>query len=258
MELLNDLLSPEGLLSLLTLSLLEIVLGIDNIIFISIICARIKDPLQQKQTRFLGLLVALITRVILLFGITWIAGLKADLFTLFGMGFSGRDIILFCGGIFLLAKTVSELHVKVSGEEEEFLAEGKPKNGPSRSNIIFQIVLIDIVFSFDSILTAVGIVDNILIMVLAVVASMIVMMIFSGAIAQFIEKNPTLKILALAFLLMIGFLLVLEALEVHVPKPYIYSSMAFAFLVELLNMRARKARIRRRKKAREKAKSQST
>lgn len=238
MQQIQDIFTADGLVSLLTLCLLEIVLGIDNIIFISIIAGRVPDPEKEKKARLLGLMLALITRVALLFGITWIIGLKTDLFTVFNKGFSGRDIILLVGGIFLIAKTVSEIHAKI--EDGETTEEEKVKRKVSFTSIIIQIVLIDIVFSFDSILTAVGIVENVYIMIIAVVISMIIMMIFSGAVSNFISKHPTIKMLALAFLLMIGFLLILESVDVHVPKPYVYSSMAFAFLVEMLNMRMRK------------------
>lgn len=238
MDQIAQLFTLDGLISLLTLALLEIVLGIDNIIFISIIAGRLPDKKSQRQARVIGLFLALIMRVGLLFGITWIISMKEDLFTLFDVGFSGRDIILFCGGIFLLAKTVSEIHEKIETSDDSEAE--KKMNIPSLVSIIIQIVLIDIVFSFDSILTAVGIVDNVYTMIAAVVISMLIMLAFSEKVSEFINKHPTIKMLALAFLLMIGFLLVLEAFDVHVPKPYVYSSMAFAFLVEILNMRMRR------------------
>lgn len=236
----HHLLSLDGLISLLTLALLEIVLGIDNIIFISIIAGKLEDKTDQRKARTWGLLFALLIRIALLFGITWIIGMKDDLFTLFGHGFSGRDIILFAGGVFLLAKTTSEIHEKMdmADDSEEEAREKKKKVAVSM--VITQIVLVDIVFSFDSILTAVGIVNEVIIMIAAVIVSMLVMLAFSEKVSTFIEKHPTVKMLALAFLLMIGFLLILESFDVHVPKPYVYSSMAFAFLVEMLNMRLRK------------------
>jgi len=236
----HHLLSLDGLISLLTLALLEIVLGIDNIIFISIIAGKLEDKKDQRKARTWGLLFALLIRIGLLFGITWIIGMKDDLFTLFGHGFSGRDIILFAGGVFLLAKTTSEIHEKMdmADDSEEEAREKKKKVAVSM--VITQIVLVDIVFSFDSILTAVGIVNEVIIMIAAVIVSMLVMLAFSEKVSDFIEKHPTVKMLALAFLLMIGFLLILESFDVHVPKPYVYSSMAFAFLVEMLNMRLRK------------------
>lgn len=235
----QELFTLTSLVSLLTLAVLEIVLGIDNIIFVSIIAGKLPKN-QQRKARVIGLTMALLFRVVLLFCITWIIGLKEDLFTFFELGFSGRDIILFTGGIFLLVKTTSEMHTEMEGEEA-----GGNENSVNLKKVTFnaivaQIIFIDIIFSFDSILTAVGIVDNLLVMILAVVISMLVMMAFAGAVSDFIHKHPTLKMLALAFLLMIGFLLVLESFDVHVPKPYIYSAMAFAFLVEMLNMRLRK------------------
>lgn len=252
----QHLLSVDGLISLFTLALLEIVLGIDNIIFISIVAGKLRDPQEQRTARRWGLLLALLMRIGLLFGITWIIGLREPIFTMTGLvdwftkvgmehaleaaQVTGRDIILFCGGIFLLAKTTSEIHEKMdmADDSEEELTE--KKKSFSIKGVILQIVLIDIVFSFDSILTAVGIVNEVITMIAAVIISMMIMLAFSGKISRFIEKHPTVKMLALAFLLMIGFLLVLESFAVHVPKPYVYSSMAFAFIVEILNMRMRK------------------
>jgi predicted tellurium resistance membrane protein TerC len=252
----HHLFSLDGLISLFTLAMLEIVLGIDNIIFISIVAGKLEDRKEQKTARFWGLLLALVMRIGLLFGITWIIGLKDPLFTMTGMiGFfekiglehaleaaqvTGRDIILFCGGVFLFAKTISEIHEKMdmADDSEEELRE--KKKGYSIMGVILQIMFIDIVFSFDSILTAVGIVNEVIIMIAAVIISMMIMMAFSGKVSDFIEKHPTVKMLALAFLLMIGFLLVLESFDIHVPKPYVYSAMAFAFIVEVLNMRVRR------------------
>ena len=226
----NTLLTVSGLVSLLTLTLLEIVLGIDNIIFISIIAEKVKEPAQRKKARGLGLLLALLIRVALLFAISWIIKMDKDLFTVFEHGFSGKAIILLIGGVFLLAKTTSEIHEKMEQADD---TEKEKRMRPSTTilSVILQICFIDIVFSFDSILTAIGI---------AVVISMFIMFLFSEKVSSFIEKNPTMKMLALAFLLMIGFLLILEAFDVHVPKPYVYSAMFFAFTVELLNMRLRK------------------
>lgn len=234
----EELLTPASLISLLTLSLLEIVLGIDNIIFISIVAGRLPKS-QQRKARTLGLVLALVARVVLLSFITFIIGMTEPLFTILGKGFSGRDLILLGGGLFLIGKTVSEIHHILQGES--LGTEEKGKGGTaSFGSTIFQIILIDIVFSFDSILTAVGLSDQLPIMIAAVVISMIVMMIFSGTIAGFIERNPTIKMLALAFLVTIGILLVAEGFGQHFEKGFIYFAMAFSLGVELLNMRLRK------------------
>ena len=228
--------------SLLTLTFMEIVLGIDNIIFISIIVNRLPQALQQRG-RTIGLLLALLCRIGLLLSISWIVGLKAALFTLDlpwiagPFGVSGRDLILLAGGLFLIGKSTTEIHTKLQGEEEEMAA---GKGQASMGNIIFQIILIDIVFSFDSILTAVGLVDNVLIMILAVILSMVVMIIFSGVVADFVNRNPTIKMLALSFLIMIGVMLVMEAFHQEIEKGYVYFAMFFSLVVEMLNMRLRK------------------
>ncbi|WP_230471090.1 TerC family protein [Hymenobacter jejuensis] len=227
--------------SLLTLTFMEIVLGIDNIIFISIVVNRLPRE-QQKRGRTIGLLLALLFRIGLLLSITWIVGLKEPLFTLNlpfesgPFGVSGRDLILLAGGLFLLAKSTTEIHTKLQGEEEEVGA-GK---FDSLTRVIIQIVIIDIVFSFDSILTAVGLVDNVLVMILAVIFAMGIMLAFSGYIADFVNNNPTIKILALSFLIMIGIMLVMEAFHKEIEKGYVYFAMAFSLVVELLNMRLRK------------------
>ncbi|OWP65002.1 hypothetical protein CDA63_01195 [Hymenobacter amundsenii] len=228
--------------SLLTLTFMEIVLGIDNIIFISIIVNRLPRALQQRG-RTIGLLLALLCRIGLLLSISWIVGLKAALFTLDlpwvdgPFGVSGRDLILLAGGLFLIGKSTTEIHTKLQGEEEEMAA---GKGQASMGNIIFQIILIDIVFSFDSILTAVGLVDNVLIMILAVILSMVVMIVFSGVVADFVNRNPTIKMLALSFLIMIGVMLVMEAFHQEIEKGYVYFAMFFSLVVEMLNMRLRK------------------
>lgn len=229
--------------SLLTLTFMEIVLGIDNIIFISIIVSRLPREMQARG-RTIGLTLALLFRIGLLLSISWIVGLKAALFTVElpwmdgPFGVSGRDLILLVGGLFLIGKSTTEIHTKLQGEEEADHASGK--GTASMRSVIFQIILIDIVFSFDSILTAVGLVDNVLIMILAVVLSMAVMMIFSGVVADFVNRNPTIKMLALSFLIMIGVMLVMEAFHKEIEKGYIYFAMFFSLLVEVLNMRLRK------------------
>jgi len=232
----DQLLTTDNLVSLFSLTLLEIVLGVDNIIFISIIAAKLPGN-QQNQARKIGLLLAMFVRILLLFAINWIVGLKTDLFTIGGIGFSGRDLILLFGGLFLMAKTVSEIHGKLEGEYE---ADGEVKKKVGFVSTLIQIVLIDIVFSFDSILTAVGLSNHLEIMIIAVVISMSIMMIYARHISIFINRRPTLKMLALCFLIMIGALLVAEAFDVHVPKATIYFGMFFALSVEFLNQKMRK------------------
>ncbi|MBA3899930.1 MAG: TerC family protein [Bacteroidetes bacterium] len=229
------LLSPEALISLLTLTLLEVVLGIDNIIFISIVTGKLPQ-VQQKKARTLGLGLALIMRVGLLFAITWIIGLTKPLFTLFDYSASWRDLILFVGGLFLMAKSTTEIHGRVSGDED--LLEIKKKL--SFTKAIIQIVILDLVFSFDSILTAIGLVDQFIIMVVAVVIAMVIMLVFAEKVSSFVNNHPTIKILALSFLLMIGMLLILDAFHVHVPKGYVYFSLAFSLFIEFLNLRMRR------------------
>ncbi len=234
----QEVLSVDGLISLLTLTALEIILGIDNIIFISIVTNRLPLALQNRA-RTIGLTLALVARIGLLFGITWIIGLKEDLFTIAGIGLSGRDLILFSGGIFLVYKTAIEIYEKVMARPEE--DPKLPKNAQSKFNaIIWEIVIIDIVFSFDSILTAVGLVSNVLMMITAVIIAMGIMLVFSGPIAKFVNMNPTIKMLALVFLVAIGVLLIVESLEFHVNKAYVYIAMAFSLVVELLNLQMRR------------------
>jgi len=228
-------LTAEAWVALLTLTFLEIVLGVDNIIFISIVSNKLPES-QQKKARFTGLSLALIFRIGLLFGITWIIGFTQPLFTLFDFDVSGRDLILALGGLFLIGKSTSEIHVKLEGETHEQEKTGSAKMGA----IILQIIMLDIIFSFDSILTAVGLTKEVLIMVIAVIIAMIIMMAAAGGIARFIQQHPTLEVLALSFLILIGFMLLLEALHYHVPKGYIYVAVAFSLLVELINMRVRK------------------
>ncbi len=237
----QELFSMASLISLLTLSVLEIVLGIDNIIFISIVSGKLTERKDQRKARAMGLTLALVMRIILLFSITWIIGLKDPLFFIMDFGATGRDLILFGGGIFLLIKTTLEIHEKIEGHQEGSVEVKKVVF----SSIVMQIVFIDIVFSFDSILTAVGLVSNLLIMILAVIVAMLIMLAFSEKVSDFINKHPTIKMLALSFLLMIGLVLVLDALHFHVPKQYVYVSIAFSMLVEGLNMRMRSKHAKR-------------
>ncbi len=222
-------------IALLTLTFLEIILGIDNIIFISIVARKLPQE-QQKKARFIGLSLALIVRILLLFGITWLIGLTETLFSISEFEFSWRDIILLVGGLFLIAKSTSEIHHKIEGHE----AEEKQVKKKAFGSAIFQIVALDIIFSFDSILTAVGLTKEITLMIIAVIASIIVMMIFAGKISDFINKHPTLQVLALSFLILIGFMLSIEAFQFHVPKGYIYFAVFFSLIVEMINIRMRK------------------
>lgn len=222
-------------IALLTLTFLEIVLGIDNIIFISIVAGKLPKE-EQKKARFIGLALALIVRILLLMGITWLIGLTEPVLTIYDFSLSWRDIILAIGGLFLIAKSTSEIHHKVEGDDPEKEIT-KPK---AFSNAILQIVLLDIIFSFDSILTAVGLTNQITLMVIAVIVSILVMMLFAGAISDFVNKHETLQILALSFLILIGFMLIVEAIHIHVPKGYIYFAVFFSLVVEVINIRARK------------------
>jgi predicted tellurium resistance membrane protein TerC len=237
----SHIVTVDGLIRLLTLSILEIVLGIDNIIFISIIAGKLPRA-QQGTARIWGLSLALIMRVILLSTISFIASMVTPLFNIGNFGVTGRDLILFAGGVFLIYKTLVEIKEKLSYKEEV----SKEFKDRKLSAAILQIVLIDIVFSFDSILTAVGVSSDLTlaqglpIMISAVIISMIIMMIFSGKVSDFINRNPSIKMLALAFLVLIGVILVVESLHIHVDKTYVYVAMAFSMVVELLNMRMRK------------------
>jgi predicted tellurium resistance membrane protein TerC len=235
--------SPELWVAFLTLTALEIVLGIDNIIFISILVSRLPKH-QQPKARFFGLALAMGTRILLLLSISWVMRLTADLFHVFDQGFSGRDLILLFGGLFLLWKSTAEIFHSLEGEEEAQTAGGKTYGF---MGIIVQIAIIDIVFSLDSVITAVGLVDNVPVMVAAIIISVIVMMLSAGTISDFIDKHPSLKILALSFLIVVGTVLVAEAFGVHVPKGYVYFAMAFSLAVEAVNIRMRVARARARK-----------
>ncbi len=230
----------DGIISLLTLIVLEIVLGIDNVIFISIFTGKLPAR-QQPKARMIGLSLALIARILLLLGISAIIKMKDPVFTAFNTPFSIRDLILFSGGVFLLVKTTGEIHNNIEGENEH-VNESKSQ---TFYKIILQIILIDIVFSFDSILTAIGLVQEVIIMVIAVIAAMVVMLLFSGPVSNFVNGHPTVKMLALSFLMMIGTMLILDAFHVEVPKGYIYFSIAFSFFVEMLNLKMRKKKAKK-------------
>lgn len=236
------LLSADGWVSLLTLIVMEIILGIDNIIFISLIADRLPKQ-QQQRGRGIGLSLALLVRIGLLFSISFLIHLTNPLLTIRGFELSIRDVILMIGGIFLLYKTTHEIHQKIEGDESSSTRGGKM----AFSAVITQIVIIDVVFSVDSILTAVGLVDHVAIMIIAVTAAMLVMLAFSKVVSEFINRHPTIKMLALSFLLMIGVLLVADGLHYHVEKKYLYFAMAFSFLVEFLNMRERKVKDKKKK-----------
>lgn len=231
----DALLTTEGIISLLTLTFLEIVLGIDNIVFISITAGRLPAG-DQKKARNLGILLALLVRIALLFAVSWIIGLKEPFITLGDFELSFRDLILIIGGLFLLGKSTSEIHAKLEGEDDET----REIKVISLRGAILQIILLDVVFSLDSILTAVGLVDEVLIIVIAIVISLAVMLIFAEKISNFINHHPAMKLLAVSFLMMIGLVLVVEGLHVHVPKGYIYFAMAFSLGIEILNMKIRK------------------
>jgi predicted tellurium resistance membrane protein TerC len=227
--------------ALVTLTVMEIVLGIDNIICISILADRL-PPEKQKRARLIGLSLALILRIGLLFGITWVMGLTRPLFSLAGQAVSGRDLILGLGGLFLIGKSTHEIYAKLEVEDDDDAA--RTGGHPSLGFIVAQILLLDIVFSLDSVITAVGMAQEILVMVIAMVIAVGIMLVFAGRIGDFVNRHPSMKILALAFLLLIGVMLVAEALDQHVDKGYIYFAMSFSLGVELLNMRFRKKRQR--------------
>jgi predicted tellurium resistance membrane protein TerC len=231
----DQLFTSDALVALLTLSAMEIVLGIDNVVFIAILVARLPAA-QQAGARRLGLILALAIRIGLLFAISWMMGLTAPLFGLFGHDFSGRDLILLGGGLFLIFKATWEIYDKLEADHHEAGAAGRA----SYALVIGQILLLDIVFSLDSVITAVGMAEHVSIMVVAMVIAMIVMLVSAGAISGFVDRHPSVKILALSFLLLIGVMLVAEGMGRHVPKGYIYFAMAFSLAVELLNMWYRK------------------
>jgi predicted tellurium resistance membrane protein TerC len=232
MQLLSD---PQAWLAFATLTALEIVLGIDNIIFISILVGRLPKAVQQRA-RTIGLALAMLTRILLLLSITWVMGLSSDLFSVGSLGISGRDVILIAGGLFLLAKSTLEIHSGLEGEEQHPEARVRA----TFTSVILQIAIIDIVFSLDSVITAVGMADHVEVMIAAVVVAVIAMMFLAGPIGNFVDRHPTIKMLALSFLILIGMALIGEGIDLHIPKGYIYFAMAFSVAVEMLNIRTRK------------------
>ena len=227
---------PQAWIAFATLLALEIVLGIDNVVFISILAGKLPAS-QQAKARYVGLGLAMVMRIILLFSISWVIGLTAPLFTVLQEEISGRDIILLVGGLFLIAKSTHEIHQRLEGEEEHASAAAA-----TFTSVIIQILLLDIVFSLDSVITAVGMVDDINIMISAVVIAVLFMMAFAGPIGRFVERHPTVKMLALSFLLLIGMTLIAEGFDQHISKGYIYSAMAFSVFVEVLNLNAKKTK----------------
>lgn len=228
---------PQIWISFGTLVVLEVVLGIDNVIFISILAGKLPVS-DQRRARHTGLALAIITRVILLFSLSWIIGLTAPVVTVRGFSLSGRDLILLAGGLFLLAKSTREIHHKLEGVEGSSSA----SVAPSFASVVTQILLLDIVFSLDSVITAVGMVDKLPVMIAAVLFATVIMIVSAGSISDFVNRHPTIKILALSFLLLIGFTLIVEGMHQHIPKGYIYFAMAFSVFVEMLNLRLRKER----------------
>jgi len=227
----------ESWVALATLTVLEIVLGVDNIVFITILAGRLPQT-QQGRARILGLAAAMLMRILLLLSLSWVIGLTAPIFSLFGREIAGRDLILLCGGLFLLAKSTHEIHAKLEGEESA----GATAARISFAGVILQIMLLDIVFSLDSVITAVGMVKEIGIMITAVVISVAFMMLFAESVGDFVSRHPTVKMLALSFLLLIGMALVADGLHHHIPKGYIYFAMGFSVFVEMLNLRIRPSR----------------
>jgi predicted tellurium resistance membrane protein TerC len=227
--------SPEAWAALATLTFLEIVLGIDNIVFISVLVGRLPEA-ERQRARILGLGFAMGTRILLLLLITWIMRLQATLFTLFDIEFSGRDLILIAGGLFLLAKATLEIHESLEGEG----GHSTSIRSASFISVIVQIGIIDIVFSLDSVITAVGMAEDVMVMIIAIVIAVLVMMFSARAIGQFVDDHPTVKMLALSFLVLVGFALIAEGIELHIPKGYIYFAMAFSVAVEMLDLKLRK------------------
>jgi predicted tellurium resistance membrane protein TerC len=232
MEWLSD---PQAWIALLTLTILEVVLGIDNVIFISILAGKLPQE-QQKKARTIGLAMAMIMRVLLLLSLAWIVKLTAPLFTILGQEISGRDLILLGGGLFLLAKATHEIHDKLEGEEGDDIK----RVAPSLTSVIVQISLLDIVFSLDSVITAVGMAKDLGVMITAVIVAVLIMLVSAGSISAFVNRHPTVKMLALSFLLLIGMSLIAEGLDFHIPKGYVYFAMAFSVFVEVLNIALRR------------------
>jgi predicted tellurium resistance membrane protein TerC len=232
------LLQPENWIAFFTLVVLELVLGVDNVIFISILAGKLPQD-QQKKARTTGIMLAVITRILLLLSLSWIIGLTEPLFTVFSFDVSGRDLVLLAGGLFLLWKSVHEIHDKLEGQEGASSA----KIQAVFWSVIIQIMLLDVVFSLDSVITAVGMVNELAIMIAAVVIAAVVMVFTSTPLANFVERHPTIKMLALSFLLLIGFTLIVEGLHYHIPKGYIYFAMGFSVLVEMLNLRLRQVSV---------------
>ena len=223
---------PQIWISLVTLTVLEIVLGIDNVVFIAILAGKLPAG-QQERARRMGLSLALITRILLLLGITWVMGLKTEIFSLFGHAFTGRDLILLLGGLFLIGKATHEIHDKLEGEDGQVTQ----RVAPTFASVISQILVLDLVFSLDSVITAVGMVKQVGVMIAAVVIAVGFMLVFSRQISRYIERHPTLKVLALSFLLLIGVVLVADGFGQHINKGYIYFAMAFSVFVEVINLR---------------------
>ena len=233
----DELFTAQAAIALVTLTVLEIVLGIDNIIFISILAGKLPHH-QQARARRLGLALAMVTRIVLLFSLSWMMRLTSPLFSIFGQEISGRDLILGIGGLFLIWKATKEIHDRLEGPEE--YGHAVPKT-VTFGSVLVQIALLDIVFSLDSVITAIGMADQIAVMVAAVVIAVGFMMLAAGPVSGFVERHPTVKMLALSFLLLIGVALIAESFDQHIPKGYIYFAMAFSVLVEILNLRASRA-----------------
>ncbi|MGH7794706.1 MAG: TerC family protein [Candidatus Binatia bacterium] len=226
---------PQAWIAFVTLVALEIVLGVDNIIFISILAGKL-PPAQQNRARYVGLTAAIVMRGILLFSLSWVIALTAPLFTVLGQEISGRDLILILGGLFLLAKATFEIHENLEGERGHASSRVKA----TFTSVVVQIFLLDAVFSLDSVITAIGMVEQIEIMIAAVIVSIAFMMVFAGPVGGFVQRHPTVKMLALSFLLLIGLTLIVEGFDVHIPKGYIYFAMGFSVFVEMLNLRLRR------------------